>query len=1066
MAKTISKIPTSLMKTVRWYEIYNFVKKADELKESGMEVTDIYKKLAGESYKNRAIISLLRACDLANDRGICSKKKFAEEISKHKYDMGQKAKEDSDKKQLAKEELLKSKRKYQSSRNKIFWGQFIRWGSVVLGVGAAVATAFAVPSIAAAVAGLIGSTASIGAAVGVAIALGAAIYGIYTFAKSFISKGIEKGKALADEGYKTFEETKKLFKSAKEKYLEALVESEKSNSAYKELEDFEMTLDATKEDKDRALEFDLFKMEVPEEYKDEFEKHQSKYTDKVDEAQTHAELVSAKKEFEESVDHIPSKEEIDRLRLLSEKYKEIADVAWPKKDEYYEPERKYIIEEANKLKGEADKLIEEDSGKYKYPNFSRKKFSKEIVATTCSAEKIDEVVLKAIRKEKSKEILTKTQIDELIKARASKYFGSLSESILEVTSEMASPDRPDIATKENLDKFLDDKTKNYYDNSELENLVKTAIDKKLEDLLKLSSKTLNPRQKNLIFAQRRNIGNTRISAKTLVLYLIKNDFESETDLGNLEKPKVDELIKKYVDEATALNDDGTLKESEVVKGPIYDRFSELYKEERSNKDNPDLEEATYVESGFESGKNKNIEIIAEGIEKYIEAKGMLCLEYTHADAVALEKLSTDDKIEKLKKGSELLGVIIKCEKELVKAKEEEKNKKKEFEKAEEAAVSAAKEKENAYNSYKELSDMRKDFDAINSTIDEQKRELADIDVEIGKRKNAKAEAEKEYNDAKAAAEEQKKKLEEKLGIYNDIKSKGEEEIRDYKKQISKIEGKLTAATSDAEKGILRAEKNNLEEKIKETKGIITAALNKYSKEKDYYETLKEEVTSAESNFHKKKEEVGALERTKADLEAKLNDEVKKKTEIEGKRPNLVADFESAKGKYEEKERESKEADKTREKLKNELILVQIKTSGKERDLRNAEFEYDKNDSERRKIIESEFIYKGRGTPKNWNDLKSAGKKERIEKVIETLEKKSTEAEERSRSLEGEVSGREDYKKAEGVVSKLKAEMETTISKRTVSSRGRIKSAVAGVKKGIKKIISKKGKSGEEVDRGK
>lgn len=1062
MAKTISKIPTSLMKTVRWYEIYNFVKKADELKESGMEVTDIYKKLAGESYKNRAIITLLRACDLANDKGICSKKKFAEEISKHKYDMGQKAKEDSDKKQLAKEELLKSKRKYQSSRNKIFWGQFIRWGSVVLGVGAAVATAFAVPSIAAAVAGLIGSTASIGAAVGVAIALGAAIYGIYTFAKSFISKGIEKGKALADEGYKTFEETKKLFKSAKEKYLEALVESEKSNSAYKELEDFEMTLDATKEDKDRALEFDLFKMEVPEEYKDEFERHKLKYTEKVDEAQTHAELVSAKKEFEESVDHIPSNEEIDRLKLLSEKYKEIADVAWPMKDEYYEPERKYIIEEANKLKDEANKLIEEDSGKF--PKFSRKKFSKEIVATTCSAEKIDEVVLKAIRKEKSKEILTKTQIDELIKERASKYFGSLSKSILEVTSEMASPDRPDIATKENLDKFLDNKTKNYYDNSELENLVKTAIDKKLEDLLKLSSKTLNPRQKNLIFAQRRNIGNTRISAKTLVLYLIKKDFESETDLGNLEKSKVDELIKKYVEEATALNDDGTLKESEVVKGPIYDRFSELYKEERSNKDNPDLEEATYVESGFESGKNKNIEIIAEGIEKYIEAKGMLCLEYTHADAVALEKLSTDDKIEKLKKGSELLVAVIKYEKELVKAKEEEKNKKKEFEKAEEAAVLAAKEKENAYNSYKELSDMRKEFDAINSTIDEQKSELADIDVEIGKRKNAEAEAKKEYNDAKAAAEKAEEKLEEKLGIYNDIKSKGEEEIRDYKKQISKIEGKLTAAKSDAEKGILLAEKNNLEEKIKNTKGIITAALNEYSKEKDYYETLKEEVTSAESKFNKKKEEVDELERTKAALEAKLNDEVRKKTEIEGKRPNLVADCVSAEIDYEEKERKSKEAEETRKKLKNELILVQIKTSGKERDLRNAEFEYDRDDSERRRIIESEFVYKGRGTPKNWNDLKSAGKKDRIDKVIKTLEEKSRKAEESSLRLEGEVSGREDYVKAEGVVSGLKTEMETTISKRTVSSRGRIKSAVAGVKKGIKKIISKKGKSGAEVDR--
>ena len=1064
MAKTISKIPTSLMKTVRWYEIYNFVKKADELKESGMEVTDIYKKLAGESYKNRAIISLLRACDLANDRGICSKKKFAEEIGKHKYDMGQKAKEDSDKKQLAKEELLKSKRKYQSSRNKIFWGQFIRWGSVVLGVGAAVATAFAVPSIAAAVAGLIGSTASIGAAVGVAIALGAAIYGIYTFAKSFISKGIEKGKALADEGYKTFEETKKLFKSAKEKYLEALVESEKSNSAYKELEDFEMTLDATKEDKDRALEFDLFKMEVPEEYKDEFERHKLKYTEKVDEAQTHAELVSAKKEFEESVDHIPSNEEINRLKLLSKKYGEIADDAWPKKDEYYEPERKYIIEEANKLKDEADKLIEEDSGKF--PEFSRKKFSKEIVASTCSAEKIDEVVLKAIRKEKSKEVLTKTQIDELIKERASKYFGSLSKSILEVTSEMASPDRPDIATKEYLDKFLDNKMKNYYDNSELENLVKTAIDEKLEGLLKLSSKTLNPRQKNLIFAQRRNIGNTRISAKVLVLYLIKNDFESETDLGNLEKSKVDELIKKYVEEATALNDDGTLKESEVVKGPIYKRFSELYKEERKNKDNPDLEEATYVESGFESGKNKNIEIIAESIEKYIEAKGMLRLEYTHADAVALEKLSTDDKIEKLKKGSELLVAVIKYEKELVKAQEEEKNKKKEFEKAEEAAVSAAKEKENALKSYNELSVMREEFDKISSTIDEQKKKLDTIKVEIENGEKAQAEAKKAYNDAIAAAEEQKKKLEEKLGIYNDKKSKGEEEIRDYKKQISKIEGKLTAATSDAEKGILRAEKNNLEEKIEETKGIITAALNEYSKEKDYYETLKEESTYAESNFNKKKKEVDELERTKAALEAKLNDEVKKKTEIEGKRPNLVADCESARREFEEKERKSEEAEKTREKLKNELILVQIKTSGKERDLRNAEFEYDKADSEIIGIIKSEFVYKGRGTPKNWNELKSAGKKDRIDKVIKTLEEKSRKAEERSLSLEGEVSSREDYVKAEGVVSKLKADMETTIRKRTVSSRGRIKSAVAGVKKGIKKIISKKGKSGEELDHGK
>lgn len=1064
MAKTISKIPTSLMKTVRWYEIYNFVKKADELKESGMEVTDIYKKLAGESYKNRAIISLLRACDLANDRGICSKKQFAEEISKHKYDMGQKAKEDSDKKQLAKEELLKSKRKYQSSRNKIFWGQFIRWGSVVLGVGAAVATAFAVPSIAAAVAGLIGSTASIGAAVGVAIALGAAIYGIYTFAKSFISKGIEKGKALADEGYKTFEETKKLFKSAKEKYLEALVESEKSNSAYKELEDFEMTLDATKEDKDRALEFDLFKMEVPEEYQEEFEKHKLKYTDKVDEAQTHAELVSAKKEFEESVDHIPSKEEIDRLKLLSEKYKEIVSDTWPKKDEYYEPERKYIIEEANKLKDEAGKLIEEDSGKF--PNFSRKKFSKEIVATTCSAEKIDEVVLNAIRKEKSKEILTKTQIDELIKERASKYFGSLSKSVLEVTSEMASPDRPDIATKENLDKFLDNKTKNYYENSELENLIKTAIDKKLEDLLKLSSKTLNPRQKNLIFAQRRNIGNTRISAKTLVLYLIKKDFESETDLGNLEKPKVDELIKKYVNEATALNDDGTLKESEVVKGPIYKRFSELYKEERSNKDNPNLEEATYVESGFESGKNKNIEIIAESIEKYIEAKGMLRLEYTHADAVALEKLSTDDKIEKLKDGLKLLVAVIKYEKELVKAKEEEKNKKKEFEKAEEAAELAAKEKENALKSYNELSDMREKFDKISSTIDEQKRELDNINVEIGKRKNAQAEAKKEYNDAIAAAKKAEEEFEKKRSNYNYIESKGKEDIREYEKQISEIEKKLAAATSDAEKGILRAEKKNLEEKIEETKGIITAARNEYSIEKDNYETLKEESTSAGSNFNKKKEEVDEIERTKAALEAKLNDEVRKKTEIEGKRPNLVADFESAKGKYEEKERESKEADKTRERLKNELISVQIKTSGKERDLRNAEFEYDKNDSERRRIIESEFVYKGRGTPKNWNDLKSAGKKERIEKVIETLKKKSIEDEEIRLRLESEVSGREDYVKADGVVSELKADMETTIRKRTISSRGRIKSAVAGVKKGVKKIISKKGKSGEEVDHGK
>lgn len=1065
MAKTISKIPTSLMKTVRWYEIYNFVKKADELKESGMEVTDIYKKLAGESYKNRAIISLLRACDLANDRGICSKKKFAEEIGKHKYDMGQKAKEDSDKKQLAKEELLKSKRKYQSSRNKIFWGQFIRWGSVVLGVGAAVATAFAVPSIAAAVAGLIGSTASIGAAVGVAIALGAAIYGIYTFAKSFISKGVEKGKALADEGYKTFEETKKLFKSAKEKYLEALVESEKSNSAYKELEDFEMTLDATKEDKDRALEFDLFKMEVPEEYQEEFAKHKLKYTDKVDEAQTHAELASAKKEFEESVDHIPSKEEIDRLKLLSEKYKEIVSDTWPKKDEYYEPERKYIIEEANKLKGEADKLIEEDSGKYKYPNFSRKKFSKEIVATTCSAEKIDEVVLKAIRKEKSKEILTKTQIDELIKERASKYFGSLSESILKVTSEMASPVRPDsldIATKENLDKFLDDKTKNYYDNSELENLVKTAIDKKLEDLLKLSSKTLNPRQKNLIFAQRRNIGNTRISAKTLVLYLIKNDFESETDLGNLEKPKVVELIKKYVNEATALNDDGTLKESEVVKGPIYDRFSELYKEERKNKDNPDLEEATYVESGFESGKNKNIEIIAEGIEKYIEAKGMLCLEYTHADAVALEKLSTDDKIEKLNKELELLDQVKTSTDAFEEAEKDAKAKDIAYINAIESARLAM---ETCVALKTKLNELKPLYDEYNSLIDviaEKESEIGEIDADLGDREKAKAEAEKEYNDAKVAAEEQKKKLEEKLGI----KSKGEEEIRDYKKQISEIEGKLTAATSDAEKGILRAEKNNLEEKIEKTKGIITAALNKYFKEKDKYDTLEEERSFAERELNKKISAFEAVKGRKDSLTAELKEKEKRKTEIEGERPNLVADYESAKKDFEEKDRKSQELGHQRDMLREKKTKSDEKKSGKQEELRVAVLNYTAGASERKAIIQSEFEPVSKGKPRAWDALDYSGKKDRVNLVIKWLETKSAKAEKLSSRLAGEVESKDDYKKAKDYVSGLEREMRSTIDKRTVSSRGRIKSAVAGVKKGIKKIISKKGKSGEEVDRGK
>lgn len=1065
MAKTISKIPTSLMKTVRWYEIYNFVKKADELKESGMEVADIYKKLAGESYKNRAIISLLRACDLANDRGICSKKQFAEEISKHKYDMGQKAKEDSDKKQLAKEELLKSKRKYQSSRNKIFWGQFIRWGSVVLGVGAAVATAFAVPSIAAAVAGLIGSTASIGAAVGVAIALGAAIYGIYTFAKSFISKGIEKGKALADEGYKTFEETKKLFKSAKEKYLEALVESEKSNSAYKELEDFEMTLDATKEDKDRALEFDLFKMEVPEEYKDEFERHKLKYTEKVDEAQTHAELVSAKKEFEESVDHIPSKEEIDRLKLLSEKYKEIADVAWPKKDEYYEPERKYIIEEANKLKDEAGKLIEEDSGKY--PNFSRKKFSKEIVATTCSAEKIDEFVLKAIRKEKSKEVLTKTQIDELIKERASKYFGSLSKSILEVTSDMASPDRRpvDIATKENLDKFLDNKTKNYYDNSELENLVKTAIDKKLEDLLKLSSKTLNPRQKNLIFAQRRNIGNTRISAKTLVLYLIKKDFESETDLGNLEKPKVDELIKKYVNEATALNDDGTLKESEVVKGPIYKRFSELYKEERSNKDNPDLEEATYVESGFESGKNKNIEIIAESIEKYIEAKGMLCLEYTHADAVALEKLSTDDKIEKLNKELELLDQVKTSTDAFEEAEKDAKAKDIAYINAIESARLAM---ETCVAFKTKLNELKPLYDEYNSLIDviaEKESEIGEIDADLGDREKAKAEAEKEYKDAKDAAKEAEEKLEEKLGI----KSKGEEKIREYEKQISEIETKLadtTTTTSDAEKRRLETKKKNLDKKIEKTKGIITAALNEYLKEKDKYDTLEEERSFAERELNKKISAFEAVKGRKDSLTAELKEKEKRKTEIEGERPNLVADYESAKKDFEEKDRKSQELGHQRDMLREKKTKSDEKKSGKQEELRVAVLNYTAGASERKAIIQSEFESVSKGKPRAWDALDYSGKKDRVNLVIKWLETKSAKAEKLSSRLAGEVESKDDYKKAKDYVSGLEREMRSTIDKRTVSSRGRIKSAVAGVKKGIKKIISKKGKSGEELDHGK